>query len=125
MITTATQTARNRVTELLFGLSAQTTYLALHSGEPVTNDPSATQIRMTGPVTVPIQWTLNGAEAFNANTVSFKGILPGQVATHLVVSDDVTGTNIMFYGEIPVYGSSEKLWDFYDLQAGSIRISVI
>lgn len=122
MITTATQQVRNLVTGMLAKVPM---YATLHSAEPVINDPTATQLLMSGTPAVRVVVATNGAEMWNATKVSFAGIQPGQIATHLALCATPTGQEILFYGEIPVLGVSSPLWDFYDVEPEAIRIAVI
>lgn len=122
MITAVTQRARDMVTEYLVGTPL---YATLHSSEPVINDPAATQIRMSGSPAVRAVMAHDGAEMWNAVKISFSGILPGQIGTHLALCETSTGQGILFYGEIPVQGAATPLWDYYEVEPEKIRIAVI
>lgn len=122
MITTATQRVRNLVTDMLVKTPI---YATLHSSEPTINDPTATQIRMSGTPAVRVVFDHDGAQVWNSVKVVFAGILPGQIATHLALCQRPNGQDILFYGEIPVQGAASELWDYYDVEPEAIRIAVI
>lgn len=96
LVSQATPTARELVAGMLF---AHPMYAALHTSEPMPNDPLSTIVRTSGNPAVRVLWKQDGVVLKNVAPIQFAGINTDSTITWLAICSDVRGTGILFTAE--------------------------
>jgi hypothetical protein len=95
-VSQATSTARELVAGML---GAYPMYAALHTSEPMPNDPLSTIVRTSGNPAVRVLWKQDGVVLKNAIPVTFAGIDTNSTIAWLAICSDLRGTGVLFTAE--------------------------